>query len=370
MLKPKKAFTLIELLVVIAIIGILATVSIISLTNARAKSRDAKRAGDMKQIQTALELFFNDNNRYPTVTEWATGQIYSTSTTGTSTYMQIIPSAPTPNDGSCTSNQNAVSYSPAVEGTSYSVSFCLGGNTGTLTSGPKCLTPGGIVDWDCSCGDPVIDSRDLQSYPTVKIGGQCWLAKNMNYGVMIDVGAEQSNDGVFEKYCYNNNASDECDTYGGLYQWSEALQLGFSCNAVDCDSSPADPCCVFSVPRQGVCPTGWHIPSDTDWTTLARFVINDSNCDPNSGCFPAGTYLKSVAWGDGSDDSFGFTALSAGYRVNGGSFEGLGAYTGLWSTAVSGGPAAIIRSLSLGTVGLYRGASVRVVGFSVRCLKD
>jgi len=57
MFKPKKAFTLIELLVVIAIIGILATVSIISLTNARAKSRDAKRAGDMKQIQTALELF-------------------------------------------------------------------------------------------------------------------------------------------------------------------------------------------------------------------------------------------------------------------------------------------------------------------------
>ncbi|OIO06909.1 hypothetical protein AUJ35_03135 [Candidatus Falkowbacteria bacterium CG1_02_41_21] len=68
-MNSKKAFTLIELLVVIAIIGILATVSIISLSNARAKSRDAKRAGDMKQVQTALELFFNDNNRYPTATE-------------------------------------------------------------------------------------------------------------------------------------------------------------------------------------------------------------------------------------------------------------------------------------------------------------
>jgi len=65
-MNSKKAFTLIELLVVIAIIGILATVSIISLSNARAKSRDAKRVGDMKQIQTALELFFNDKNRYPT----------------------------------------------------------------------------------------------------------------------------------------------------------------------------------------------------------------------------------------------------------------------------------------------------------------
>jgi len=76
----KKAFTLIELLVVIAIIGILATISVIALQNARAKSRDAKRAGDMKQIQTALELFFNDKNRYPTSTEWATGKIFSTST--------------------------------------------------------------------------------------------------------------------------------------------------------------------------------------------------------------------------------------------------------------------------------------------------
>lgn len=61
---------------VIAIIGILATISVIALSNARAKSRDAKRAGDMKQVQTALELFFNDQNRYPTAEEWNTGQIY------------------------------------------------------------------------------------------------------------------------------------------------------------------------------------------------------------------------------------------------------------------------------------------------------
>ena len=76
----KKAFTLIELLVVIAIIGILATISIVSLSNARAKSRDAKRAGDMKQVQTALELFFNDKGRYPSASEWDANQIFSTST--------------------------------------------------------------------------------------------------------------------------------------------------------------------------------------------------------------------------------------------------------------------------------------------------
>ncbi|MEI7620552.1 MAG: prepilin-type N-terminal cleavage/methylation domain-containing protein, partial [Candidatus Falkowbacteria bacterium] len=94
--KTKPAFTLIELLVVIAIIGILATVSVIAFQNARAKSRDAKRIGDVKQVQTALELFFNDQNRYPTADEWNSGKLYSTSTGVTSTYMQVIPNAPTP----------------------------------------------------------------------------------------------------------------------------------------------------------------------------------------------------------------------------------------------------------------------------------
>jgi|GEM_PF-1571043 len=104
----------------------------------------------MKQIQTALELFFNDKNRYPTADEWSTGKIYSTSTGGTSTYMQIIPTAPTPSDGACSASQNAISYMPAPDGSSYSISFCLGNTTGSLPAGPKCLTPGGIINGDCS----------------------------------------------------------------------------------------------------------------------------------------------------------------------------------------------------------------------------
>ncbi len=145
----KKAFTLIELLVVIAIIGILATISVIAFQNARSKSRDAKRIGDAKQVQTALELFFNDNNRYPTVEEWNTGKIYSTSTGVTSTYMQAIPTAPTPADGACTNDQNSISYIPTDNGSSYSISFCLGNTTGSLVPGLKCLTPGGILDGGC-----------------------------------------------------------------------------------------------------------------------------------------------------------------------------------------------------------------------------
>ena len=154
-MNSKKAFTLIELLVVIAIIGILATVSIISLSNARAKSRDAKRVGDMKQIQTALELFFNDNNRYPTVDEFNSGSIFSTSTSGTSTYMQVIPDAPIPADGGC-SSLSGYFYQVGAAGTTYTISYCLGAVVGSLGPGAHCASPAGLdTPGNCACKNPI-----------------------------------------------------------------------------------------------------------------------------------------------------------------------------------------------------------------------
>jgi len=391
--KNKSAFTLIELLVVIAIIGILATVSVIALQNARAKSRDAKRAGDIKQVQTALELFFNDNNRYPTATEWESGQIYSTSSIGTSTYLQIIPSAPTPNDGSCTTNQNTIRYSPAPDGSSYSISLCLGNTTGTLTPGPKCLTPGGIIDRDCSCGDDIVDSRDSQVYPTVKIGGQCWLAKNINYGTLVLGVNNQTDDNTMEKYCYNdyetNPAPDTvtctngqvcggCDTDGGLYQWHEALQLSYSCDAVDCAALPADPCCNFTTPRQGICPTGWHVPSDAEQNVLDQYLTDaGQTCDAGRSaydCAFAGDKLKEAGtthWTVGtSTNSSGFTALGIGGRYTSApNFRFRGTGSGFWSASVSG-VNAWRRYLQSITSTVYRYATARGNGWSVRCLRD
>lgn len=139
--KNKAGFTLIELLVVIAIIGLLASVVLLALNSARAKSRDAKRLADMRQLASALELFFNDSTTgYPAVANL-------TGTTGLNlvpTYIGQWPSAPAPADGSCTTSQNVYGYSVSGTGSTYTVAFCLGAPTGGYTGGVLNLTPQGI----------------------------------------------------------------------------------------------------------------------------------------------------------------------------------------------------------------------------------
>jgi len=144
----KKGFTLIELLVVIAIIGILATLAVVALQQARKNARDAKRIADVRQMQTALELYFNDNQYYPLADDVVAGGAIATNGI---TYMNIVPTAPTPADGTCDDTSNPYTYS--VTGTavgtsgygSYVINFCLGGQTGGLEAGLKQATPGGII---------------------------------------------------------------------------------------------------------------------------------------------------------------------------------------------------------------------------------
>jgi prepilin-type N-terminal cleavage/methylation domain-containing protein len=120
----KKGFTLIELLVVIAIIGLLATLSVVALNNARERARDSRRVSDIKQIQTALELYFNSTNGYPATASWDTDL-------ETAGFLNPVPEAPTPAD--CTNNDYA--YTQYDGGSSYCLQYCLASDTGGLTAG-------------------------------------------------------------------------------------------------------------------------------------------------------------------------------------------------------------------------------------------
>ena len=146
-MKQKKGFTLIELLVVIAIIALLSTLAVVALGSARQKARDAKRLADIKQISTALELYFTDQNLYPVATSAITlggsaakclatnGFQASGACTGT-TYLATVPSNPTPGGAN-------YQYTSA-DGSTYSGTFSLEGASGGLAAGAHTQSPAGL----------------------------------------------------------------------------------------------------------------------------------------------------------------------------------------------------------------------------------
>jgi len=140
----KKGFTLIELLVVIAIIGLLATLAVVALGSAREKARDSRRISDVKQVQTALEFYYTDNDAYPTQGTAVTlgaGDFACLNASGfaasgcSDPYMGQVPSDPGNDDYEYTS----------ADGTSYTVDFTLEGEIEDL-SGDLEATPSGISE--------------------------------------------------------------------------------------------------------------------------------------------------------------------------------------------------------------------------------
>ncbi len=137
---------MIELLVVIAIIGLLASVVLLALNSARAKSRDAKRLADIRQLDTALELYYNDQGGYPITANFTQA--------GMASYLSQLPTAPTPPDGTCTAAQNTYTYTGAATtytgttgttvGGTYTLTFCLGAQTGGFAAGTHTASQTGI----------------------------------------------------------------------------------------------------------------------------------------------------------------------------------------------------------------------------------
>jgi len=193
------------------------------------------------------------------------------------------------------------------------------------------------------------DSRDNTVYEWVKIGMQTWMAENLNYNAS-------------NSKCYNDYTSN-CTTYGRLYSWATAMDLDTTCNSSICASK-----------RKGICPDGWHIPSNTDWNTLMKSV--NPGCSDNSNCADAGTKLKATSgWNSYSSvpvgtDDYGFSALPGGYGLSNGSFGGVGNSGIWWSASEYEASGAYIREMSylreyVGSLNSYKDA-LR----SVRCLQD
>jgi uncharacterized protein (TIGR02145 family) len=207
------------------------------------------------------------------------------------------------------------------------------------------------------CGQSVTYAGE--NYPTVQIGTQCWFQKNLNVGNMIQGANDQTNNSVLEKYCYNNDPSN-CAIYGGLYQWAEAVQYQ---NGASNTTSPSP---AFSGNVKGICPTGWHVPSDGEWNGLETFL---------GGISVAGGKMKSTSllWTTpniGATNSSYFSALPCGYRGTNGTFYDIGLNTTFWLFSEFSSTNAILLSLYHNGSQIQRGPLDKSYGFSVRCLKD
>ncbi|MBX4191351.1 MAG: type II secretion system protein GspG [Candidatus Doudnabacteria bacterium] len=116
----------------------------IDVKNPRAQSRDARRLADMRQMMTGLELFYNDNGRYPTATNGEPTPADGVKDAQFRTYIAETPRAPTPADGSCTEAQNKYTYSQLQNGASYKLNFCIGESAGGYSAGTHTASPSGL----------------------------------------------------------------------------------------------------------------------------------------------------------------------------------------------------------------------------------
>lgn len=199
-----------------------------------------------------------------------------------------------------------------------------------------------VAGHTCSTAYP---DYDTCTYDTVLIGSQCWMKQNLNIGTRIDgYSYYQTDNGTLEKFCYNETTS-YCQTYGGLYEFDEALQYSSSEGV------------------QGICPSGWHVPTDAEWTTLSSYLTANGQSGTE------GTALKAVSptW-DGTNN-FGFTAISAGNLNSSYSYAGL-TTDAYFRTSSVNSTYGWYRRLSSGSAVVTRYSDFKTLGLSVRCLKN
>ncbi len=219
-------------------------------------------------------------------------------------------------------------------------------------------------------GIPAVNYGE-QIYTTVQIGTQCWLKEYLNIGSMVDSLIDQTDNGIIEKYCKDNDP-DYCSTYGGLYQWAEVVQyLNGATNTTS----------WYPVPNgnvQGICPSGWHLPSDFEWCTLTTYL------DPSVDCNVTGTSGTDVGgkmketgtlyWDPpnlGATNESGFSARPSSYRYTYGAFIsdiGLNSYP--WAATEYNSIRAWCRTLYYDSAVIGRNGNQKSGGRTARCIKD
>lgn len=228
-------------------------------------------------------------------------------------------------------------YATNSAGTGYGNEITFTTTNSTIVTGIPCL------------GIPTVKDIDGNTYNTVQIGAQCWTKENLKVtkyrvGANISTGLDitfwdTTRNGAYAIYD-NDNANEAI--YGKLYNWN-------------------------AVGSRGLCPTGWHVPTDLEWTTLTTYLGDDGLV--RGKIKSVGTTYWYCPNGEATNES-GFSALPGGYRSPSGSFTEIRESAHFWSATELGSGDAWFRDVDSRNGNLGISAGSKEYGFSVRCLRD
>jgi len=198
------------------------------------------------------------------------------------------------------------------------------------------------------------DRRNDKKYKTVKMpDGKTWMAENLNY--------ETDGDWANHSWCYNDSISN-CEVYGRLYDFAAAMRVPITYNTSTWTES--------DVERQGVCPSGWHLPSNAEWDDMIKSTGDKAT---------AGRMLKSSRlWRTSKNeyigtDNYGFSALPGGQRSTRYNAYGDKTNEGYWWAAASGTltTTSYAEKMTSSSNGVGSNSNyIKVNGHSVRCVQD
>ena len=226
-----------------------------------------------------------------------------------------------------------------------------------------------------TCGTSTVKDYDGHTYNTVQIGNQCWMKENMrtkHYADGTSVPAGGSNTSSTAPYYYNYSSSSiSLGQRGYLYNWSAAMR--------GAASSAASPSGV-----QGICPNGWHVPINAEWTTMTNYVNSQSTYRCGGTSDNIAKALASTEWWEtatgncmvgntpANNNETGFSAVPAGHYVglSGSPFNNERYHALFWSTTQSDSSKAYYRNLRSNNAKVVSGSFDKYRGFSVRCLRD
>ncbi|MGI6330022.1 MAG: FISUMP domain-containing protein [Bacilli bacterium] len=343
----KQGFTLIELLAVIMILGIILAITVPSIVGLIEKTTREAFLLDAKMVIKSINNKLLEDNKFD-ISLLDEVNIKEELNISKDNYQELIVNI----------NDEGKIYVKLI-GKNKWAGLTACGTYNKMKVGKTEEIKCEVVEDPFICGTPVLHGD--YEYKTVLIGEQCWFKENLRY-----TGNEE--DSCLNKEWDNLQAcvrvgENICNGYCG---WGEKEEILYQWQAVMNDDETG----------QGLCPKGWHIPSDNEWMILEAYVDSTYNNPLDEewnqiGAFrgnDVGKRLKVEGYGNGTNN-VGFSAYPAGYRDTPGEFflTGLCAF---WWTSTSSGPNALGRYVDSNSMGIHRGPGIQAYGYSVRCIKD